>query len=426
MARPPGVKSGPVWPPTRPVQSWRRRVAQALRHPDLQTPFYLFDSRPVLETRDRLDDACRPLCIPVRHWYSCKTQPLPPLLRAWSGQGGSVEVVSEFELVTALNTGFAPDRILINGPAKQRWLPRYATRLQGTRVHFDSKSEAQTLVPIARRAGWSTGLRLLTPGEFDPETPEFPTQFGLDPGEARAVLASCHRAGLQPDSVHIHLRTNLPNPGLHAKAMREASTICNQLGWAPRILDLGGGFPPAHARTRNGPRLDATFKLEAWTLAVRKELPRFPGLQELWLENGRFLTADSGVLVTRILDVKERRGMRHLICDAGRTQTALVATWEDHDLLSLPNRSGPTTLTTVVGPTCMAFDKLARCQLPRSLRAGDRLVWMDAGAYHLPWETRFSHGWNAVAWVDPVTEKVQIVRTAEQPGSNADGWKSLR
>ena len=46
----------------------------------------------------------------------------------------------------------------------------------------------------------------------------------------------------------------------------------------------------------------------------------------------------------------------------------------------------------------MAFDQLARMPLPRSLRAGDHLVWLDAGAYHIPWETRFSHGHAAVVW----------------------------
>jgi hypothetical protein len=46
----------------------------------------------------------------------------------------------------------------------------------------------------------------------------------------------------------------------------------------------------------------------------------------------------------------------------------------------------------------MAFDQLADRALPGRLQVGDHLVWMDAGAYHIPWETRFSHGWAAVLW----------------------------
>ena len=104
------------------------------------------------------------------------------------------------------------------------------------------------------------------------------------------------------------------------------------------------------------------------------------------------------MLAVKILDVKERRGWRQLICDGGRTLNALTSLWEQHALLTWPERGGAETPTAVHGPTCMAFDQLARMPLPRTLRAGDHLIWLDAGAYHIPWETRFSHGHAAVCW----------------------------
>jgi diaminopimelate decarboxylase len=133
---------------------------------------------------------------------------------------------------------------------------------------------------------------------------------------------------------------------------------------------------------------------------LRQAAKSFPGLREIWLENGRFVSAAGGALAVKILDVKERRGLRQLICDGGRTLHALASLWEQHALLTLPERSRPAVLTAVHGPTCMAFDQLARLPLPRSLRAGDHLIWLDAGAYHIPWETRFSHGHAAVCWHD--------------------------
>jgi len=113
----------------------------------------------------------------------------------------------------------------------------------------------------------------------------------------------------------------------------------------------------------------------------------------------------------KILDAKDRRGMRSLICDGGRTLHALVSTWERHRLFSVPDRPGATQLTTVHGPTCMAFDQLARCELPHALRPGDHLVWMDAGAYHLPWETKFSHGLAAILWHDG--RRVTVARPSQ-------------
>ena len=98
------------------------------------TPFYLFSMNPIEEAWAELDRHLGHL--PIRHWLSCKTQPLKPLLQAWRRQGRSIEVVSEFELLASLDTGVSPQRILLNGPAKHRWLPQHA--IPGMRVNFDS------------------------------------------------------------------------------------------------------------------------------------------------------------------------------------------------------------------------------------------------------------------------------------------------
>jgi hypothetical protein len=61
----------------------------------------------------------------------------------------------------------------------------------------------------------------------------------------------------------------------------------------------------------------------------------------------------------------------------------------------------------------MAFDQLVRRQLPRSIRIGDRLIWFEAGAYHLPWETRFSHGLAEIWWREG--DRMERVRASDGP-----------
>src|SRR5262249_25957019 len=160
--------------------------------------------------------------------------------------------------------------------------------------------------------------------------------------------------------------------------------------------------------TRQGKPVAAAFDLRQMADVYERALRQFPGARELWLENGRWLSARSGALVVRLLDAKTRPNMRSPICDGGRTMNALISHWEAHEIISLPKRDGPRRLTPVNGPTCMAFDQLARRPLPRSLRPGDHLIWLEAGAYHLPWETRFSHGLAAVFWHDG--RRVKMVR----------------
>ena len=336
---------------------------------------------------------------PAAHWYSTKTQPLEPQLRWWRAQGRPAEVVSEAEWRLVRRCGFPISSILINGPAKHHWLPTVAE--PGMRVNFDSPAELAALLPLALRWHWRVGLRLLTQAEFDPERPEFPTQFGFEPAEAAAALRRLRVAGITPEVLHFHLRTNLPDPTSHRHALTEVASFCRTVGWWPRCLDLGGGLPPLHTFGRSGRSLSAgqnPATYEPFARMVRESLRDFPGIEEVWLENGRALLASSGILAVRILDVKCRRGLRQLICDGGRTQHALLSLWEQHALLPLAQRRGERVLTAIHGPTCMAFDLLARAPFPRSLRAGDVLLWFDAGAYHLPWETRFSHGLAEIWW----------------------------
>jgi diaminopimelate decarboxylase len=115
---------------------WSSSISEAASR--FGTPCYLFSWPIVLEALDVLTSLeCG---VPIRHWLSMKTQPLRYLLREWRELGLGVEVVSEFELRAALEQGFPPDRILVNGVAKHYWLSDI--HVQGLRVHFDSLQEA--------------------------------------------------------------------------------------------------------------------------------------------------------------------------------------------------------------------------------------------------------------------------------------------
>ncbi len=390
------------------IDFWKRLVREALSI-STPTPFYISSALPIAGRVAELDKALayagfdcgevrRPGKVRCRHWLSCKTQPVPSLLRWWRGQGRPIEVVSEFELRAALAEGFAPPDILVNGPAKHHWLSRHEVR--GLAVNFDSPAELAALLPLAKKLDWRCGVRLNTAEEFDPENPQFPTQFGFTADEAVAALRKLLRARVRVEAVSFHLRSNIPSPQVYQRAVAEVVEVCRTAKFAPQILDFGGGLPVRHVLTHGGKILNGEFGLAAFAEMLRVAARQFPGLREIWLENGRFVSSSSGVLVVNILDAKERRGQRQLICDGGRTLHALTSLWEQHRIISLPERTGPEVPTTVHGPTCMAFDRLARFPLPRSLRPGDHLVWLDAGAYHIPWETRFSHGHSAVLWHD--------------------------
>jgi diaminopimelate decarboxylase len=389
------------------LRFWRRLAGQGLAI--TPTPFYLFSIDPVKEALAELRSLERRLPIPIRPWLSCKTQPAPPLLRWWQAQGRGIEVVSEFELLAALQEGFAPNRILVNGPAKHAWLGRHP--VEGLRVNFDSPTEIRALLPLARRMSWSVGVRCQTRQEYDPDDPRMPTQFGMPAQEAVPALRQLLRSRVRLETIHFHLRTNVESPAAYGDALTEIAAICGAARFQPKHLDCGGGYPAPGVASPEGTPYNRGFNWQALAEVYTRSLKHFSQVRELWLENGRFLSARSGILVVRILDIKDRQQARYLICDGGRTLHALVSAWETHRLFPLPARSGPMRLTAVCGPTCMAFDRLTLRPLPGNLRLGDCLVWMEAGAYHLPWESRFSHGQCSVLWHE--NNRLSVIRRQE-------------
>ena len=165
------------------IEFWKRLVREALSL-STPTPFYLCSALPIAEKISELDAAliaagfqsaiANPKSkIGFRHWLSLKTQPVASLLRGWKEQGRPVEVVSEFELRAALAEGFAPENILVNGPAKHRWLPQFSgapisesassenhahhagsetgAPLRNLSVNFDSPAELAALLLLAKK-----------------------------------------------------------------------------------------------------------------------------------------------------------------------------------------------------------------------------------------------------------------------------------
>ncbi|MBM3848264.1 MAG: hypothetical protein FJ405_18505, partial [Verrucomicrobia bacterium] len=345
--------------------AWRSRITPLLN--EFPTPFFLFATEPIEAGLEELTRAFEG--IPITHWLSVKTQPLPALLRWWNAASRPVEVVSGWELKLALQCGVPSHRLLVNGPAKHHWLPEF--QIEGLHVHLDSPAEAGAIAPIAAKRRWKLGLRCCPMSEFDPETPRYPSQFGMSGEELASAVRILAGHRLAVESLHFHLRTNVARAEVYRTAISEVMAMAEACGVRPAVLDIGGGMPARHVRGMRGWNVDQNFSVSELSAALKQALVEHPSLKEIWMENGRWLLADSGVLAVRILDVKERRGMRSLICDGGRTLNAMPSCWEQHDMTSIPLRTGPCVMTTVNGPTCMAFDKLARGQLPGDLAPGD-------------------------------------------------------
>jgi diaminopimelate decarboxylase len=397
--------------PTLVDREWASTLAAATRR--FGTPCYVVRWTPVAAAVAALDRLAMPP-LRVRSWLSLKTHPVPHLAHRWLRSGRGIEVVSEREFVMANSLGASVEQILVNGVAKHTWLPAHST--PGLRVHFDSIREADMLIPLAVRDRWRVGIRCHAPDECDARDPRFGGQFGMTAAEATETLSALTAGGADVRGVHFHLGQRPHAPDAYLRGVEHLATLCAEARFTPTYIDLGGGLPADAA---------AADALDALERAIARAVTRFgSSLEEVWLENGRFVTQASTALAVRVLDIKDREDSRYLICDGGRTNQALAADHGPHTIVTIPARRGAATLTTVCGPTCMTDDVLVRLPLPGDVEIGDVIGWMDAGAYHLPWETRFSHGLCAVVWSDADGE-IALAREREEPAAWACQWKPI-
>ena len=390
---------------------WLQVVGKALEV--WSTPFYINAWPPIRQAVEELKPL-NELGIPVRHWLSVKTQPVKPIMVQWRREFGfGAEVISKYELQGAQAAGFPPDSILVNGMAKHRWLPD----IPGLRVHFDSPAEIRAIDP-ERLKQYRLGARCHLETGHNPNDPTIGAQFGMTIPELCEVVEHLDRCRMRLDGLHFHLRSSITDPETYAASLRKMIDMGEEAGVSPSYVDLGGGFPSPGESIWDGERwIPDQLPIEGLVCALKPVLASHPSVAEIWFENGRFMTSRCGVLVIKILEVKERAGCRFLICDGGRTNHALPSDWQAHAIESLPERHGKKVESVVCGPTCTAYDRLVKRELPEDLRAGDYLVWFNAGAYHLSWETRFSHGLANVIWCD---ENLQL--SLARPAEEFEDW----
>ena len=385
------------------MQDWRL-IADRARD-IVGTPCYVMSEPSIREAAGRL--RALESSVRLRHWLSLKTQPVAKLTELALELGWGIDVVSACELHGAISAGCPAERILVNGVGKLRWLARQ--RIRNLVVHFDSVAEVRALAPLAKMLNWKIGLRCAIPDEASGWD-----QFGMTPEEIRGATTTVRNAGLAVSGLHFHLHTNVPHVACYRRALAFVANVAGEAGIEPQYLDIGGGLPVSGETPLSGPPAAETFDIGEFRALLGSLPATFASVSEVWLENGRHLSAPAGALVVTVIDRKVRDGIAYLICDGGRVNHARMAAFETHEILLTPARQGALRKTIVCGSTCGAIDRLGEWMLPDSIEPDDRLIWLNAGAYHIPLETRFSSGLSPVVWFD-AHHQPTLIRPRETP-----------
>ncbi|WP_292426859.1 diaminopimelate decarboxylase [Methanoregula sp.] len=326
----------------------------------------------------------------VQVLFAAKANGNLAVMRTLAQLGAGADVFSSGELALALEAGMPAQKLLFNGSSKTKADLALAVQ-HGVKISLDSLDELHQLDAIAGKAGKVAEISFrVNPALEVPTHPKIATglatsKFGIPHGQIPAAYKealSCKH--VRPVGIHCHIGSQILDVVPFAKAAEVMVRIAKELserGVKLEFLDLGGGLGiPYHHDTDPAPTPeDYANAVMPVFLAGIKAAGITP---ELWIEPGRFLVADSTVLLTRVNSTKAAH-KRFANVDAGFNLLIRPAMYDAYHEVIVANRADAplTTQYTVTGPICETGDILAPDRELPELAAGDLISVLDAGAY---------------------------------------------
>jgi len=361
---------------------------------DYETPFFLYD-RAVLDQKYYALRSALPDRFSI--YYSLKANPCLAIVKHFLSRGCGIEIASAGELHRALAAGCIPERMLFAGPGKSERELELALSREIGEIHVESKIEAERICEVSRRIGRRARVSIRINPTSAAEGGAMrmggrPAPFGVDEETLDEVLDHfLALPALDLCGIHLFTGTQILDAAVlleqYRHGMELARRVSTRLCHPLCTLDFGGGlgvpyFP--HEQELDLETLQTGLKL---LCAEADSDSRFAGTQFL-VEPGRFLTAEAGVYVTRVSDVKVSRGKKFLIVDGGMNHNLAASgnlgqTIKRNYPIAILNKltAPPEELVDIVGPLCTPLDTLARgITLPRA-EIGDLVGIFQSGAY---------------------------------------------
>lgn len=358
------------------------------------TPFYLFDGDRVAQRVQMVKEALGGY---AGVYYAVKANPNLGLLRAVHEAVDGVDISSGGEQLQATMAGYDPENMSFAGPAKTEVELEAAIAAGVGCISVESLREIDACAGLAARLGKPARILLrVNPNQvhraYGLKMGGRAVQFGIDedqmPEAERRVLS--HGSHLLCRGLHSYVGSQCFDVAgaldATATALRLAQDFERRTGLPCRKLNLGGGFGVAQSGQKR------ELQLAELSPNLRQMLSDFRGGRdgcEIFFELGRFITAEAGIYVTRVVDIKSSRNTRFLVCDGGLNhQLAAAGTFGaalrgNFPLLNLSLPGADTAVFNVAGPSCNPTDLLGVQVTLAQPQLGDLLGVAMSGAYGL-------------------------------------------
>ena len=375
------------------------------------TPVYVYSTATLVRQARILREALIGLDDPLIA-YAVKANPNPAVLAtlARAGMGGDIVSIGEYR--RARTAGMPPDRILFSGVGKTA--AEMAEALAGGLLQFNLESveEARMLSDIALAAGKRAPVAFRINPDIEAGTHAKITtgtaenKFGIPVADAlSAFVAARDLPGLEVVGVTVHIGSQLTSLAPFEQAFARLGALLATLraaGFDLKMADLGGGLGVPYGRGQPEPPSPADYG--AMVLRVTRDW----GVR-LAFEPGRLISANAGVLLSRVVRAKPGAVHPWLIVDAAMNDLMRPTLYEAYHEIDAVVPDGTRMIANVVGPICETGDNFAMARDMDRVEADGLVVFHTAGAYG----AAMSSGYNS----RPLTAEVMV---------NGDRWALVR
>ena len=343
----------------------------------LQTPFYVYSQKSIKDSYNKLKNS-----LTKKIFFSVKANSNQAIISLMRSFGAGADVVSSGELKRALSAGIPPNKIIFEGVGKSIYDIKYAVQSNIRQINIESFEELKLIDTVGEsfQRKINVGIRInpdidshthdkISTGK---KTDKFGINYNLIPEICLAIKKLKY---IQLKGVSCHVGSQIHNIKIFEKVfnkMKKASEIIKANELSIDHLDLGGGFGVIYNKEKE-------LNLEKLSYLISSIFKNAP--YDISFEPGRYLVANAGIIITKILTTKINEEVNFLITDAGM-QTLLRPAMYDayHNIVALSD-NGNKKDYTIAGPICESSDILAKkISLPEQ-QTGNYLAICDTGAY---------------------------------------------
>jgi diaminopimelate decarboxylase len=345
------------------------------------TPFYLYSVNTFLDHYKKLADAFK--SVPTTICFSMKANSNLTILKALVNHGAGLDIVSGGELARAKKVGVDPKKIVFASVGKTVAEIEEAIRAGILMFNVESGQELETINAVAAKFKKVQKVAIRLNPDVKPDTHHYITtgskqnKFGINMDAARRLfLGASKYPNLKLAGIHIHIGSQITQSKPFREAIEKCLDFIADVGHSVEYLNIGGGLGIIYSDEK--PQTAAEF-----SSAILPLLKKRPYLKII-LEPGRFISGNSGILISKVLYEKKTDEKSFLIVDAAMNDLIRPAFYGAyHQILPVrkPLSAAKKIKADIVGPICESGDFLAKDRMVAPLRPGDLLAVMSCGAY---------------------------------------------